>query len=96
MQVTANQVQDALVLDAAPNAHHELVVVDLVEELRQVDVHDPIVARFDIFPRELDRIVSASARSKPKAEIAERGVEDRREHLKERLLNQAIRDAWNP
>ena len=88
--------QDSLVLDPARNTHHEFVVVDSVKKFGQVKIHDPVVSRFDVLSREFDRVVRASPGSKPKAELAKRWVENRREYLKQRLLDQAIGDAWNP
>lgn len=54
------------------------------------------MTRFDVLPCEFDRIMRAPSRPKAEAERAERRVEDRREHLKQRLLDQAINDVRNP
>jgi hypothetical protein len=39
--------------------------------------------------------VSAPPRTEPEREVRERGVEDRLEHLRERLLDQPIQHRWD-
>src|SRR5579872_1482076 len=47
LQIAPNHVQDPLVFDSLPHAYHQLVVVHRIEESLQVDVHDPVISRFN-------------------------------------------------
>ena len=47
-QITADQLQNALVVNLASHSVHEHVVVDCIKELFKVHVHGPSVPVFDI------------------------------------------------
>jgi hypothetical protein len=66
------------------------VVVDPVEEFRQVHVHHHALARLHVRPRGLDRIVRTPAGPKPVAVFAEGGVDQGLQHLQQCLLDQPI------
>ena len=46
-QIAANQFDQSLVGDMPGNPYHEDVVIDLIEEFRQVDIHCHFIPCFD-------------------------------------------------
>ncbi len=59
---------------------HQPVVADCVEELRQVDIHNPLRAAFQVLFRLLERRVTASARPKAVAPVVKRCTNLRAQH----------------
>ena len=51
LQVPANKPHHPFILNLAGNSRHQYVVVDTVEELLQIDIHDPAISLFYVFPR---------------------------------------------
>jgi hypothetical protein len=90
IQIPPNQPDHPCVIDASLEPIDQDVVVDLVKELGQVHVHHHALARLDVRPCGLDRIMRTPARSKPVAVFAERGVDQRLQHLQKGLLDQTI------
>src|SRR5262249_6223583 len=72
---------------------HQPVLVDPVEELFQVNVHDPVVAFSDKCLCLGHSLMGGSARSKPVAVLGERRVPAFLQDLQQRLLDQAIDNA---
>jgi hypothetical protein len=67
--------------NTVPQAVNQDVMVDPVEELRQVDIdHDP-PPRLDVRLRGQDRILRTSARTEAVAVFAERGMKQGLQHL---------------
>jgi hypothetical protein len=60
LKKAADDAQQALVADAPRQTRHQDVVVDPVEELFQVDVHDDLVAVRHVLPRLAQRVVRAA------------------------------------
>ena len=74
---------------------HQHVVVNSIKEFLQIKFHAPAVTRRHMGTGCFDGLVSASARTKTIAVVREPWVEDRRELLQQRLLDQTIHDAGN-
>jgi hypothetical protein len=70
-------------------AHHH-VVIDAIEELLEVDIHDDATARRDEALRGHDGHVRAAPRAKPVAVFRERRIESGLEHLQDGLLDEAV------
>ena len=66
-------------------------MIDPVEELLQVGVHHDPPARLHVRLRGQDRIVRTSPRLETVAVLAESRVQNRLQHLQQRLLDQPIR-----
>ena len=74
-------------------------MIDVVEELRDVDIHHPILPFLRVLLRGSYGILCAAPRSKSIAVLAEHRIEDRRQRLQQHLLNQPIhhrRDSQHP
>ena len=98
-QKAADQLQDALVSNPLGHQPHQDVVVDPVEELLQVDVHDKAVAGRDVRLRLRHRLMRRAPRPEAEARLGERPVPVRLQHLQHRLLDEAVehrRDAERP
>lgn len=95
VQVRTDQPGHPCVIDAFLESVDQDVVIDPIKELGQVHVHHHALARLDVRPCGLDRIVRAPARSKPVAVFAEGGVDQRLQHLQQCLLDQSIYDRRN-
>jgi hypothetical protein len=65
-------------------------VVDPVEEFLQVHVHHHTIARLHVLLRLQHRAVRASPRPEAVAVLAERRVDQRLQHLQQRLLDQPV------
>jgi hypothetical protein len=85
-----DELEQTLVLNSLRQLPHQLVVVHLVEEFLQVDIDHPAISLCDVPFCFLDRPVGTPIRSESIAVVRERGVVDRRQHLGDRLLNEAI------
>ena len=90
IQIRPNQPDHSGIIDAPLEPVDQDVVVDPVEELRQVHIHHHALAGLDVAPRGLDRVVRPSARAKPVAVFAEGGINLGLQHLQQCLLDQAI------
>src|SRR5207253_6851313 len=90
VQVRPDQPDDSGVLDALAQTVNENVVVDPVEELFQVHVHDNSPPGFDMRLRGQYRVSRSPSRSEAVAVLAEGGVENRLQHLQQCLLDQPI------
>jgi site-specific DNA recombinase len=89
-QKTADQLQDALVSYPLGNEPHQDVVVNPVEELLQVDIHDDGVSGHNIRLRPLHRLMRRALRPEAEARLGERRVPIGLQHLHHRLLDQAV------
>ena len=91
VQIRPDQPDHSSILDAPAEPVDQDVVVDPVEELRQVHVHHHALARLNVRPRGLDRIVRTPPRPEPVAVVAEGGVDQRLQLLQQGLLDQPVR-----
>src|SRR4051812_46639232 len=94
-QVAPDEPEQPPIRDARRHRGDQPVVVDPVEELGQVDVHDKLIACDDIGLRLRHRLVGGAARPEAEAVLAERRVPQRLELLENRLLDHAINRGWN-
>jgi hypothetical protein len=83
VQVGTDQPEDSSIIDAPAQPVDQDVVVDPVEELRQVHVHHHALARLHVRTGGLDRVVRPPAGPKPVAVFAEGGVDQRLQHLQQ-------------
>ena len=81
LEVSPDELEKPLILDARGESSHEDVVVDPVEEFLQIAVDDPRIALGDVPLGLLHRLTSALPRSKSVTVRRERRIKDRREHL---------------
>ena len=77
LQVAADQMQDAFVLDPASQTTHQDVVVHPVKELFQVHVDHPAVAGRNVLSRSIQCLVSTPSWAKAEAVARERWIEPR-------------------
>ncbi|MGF6433309.1 hypothetical protein ABIE91_008529 [Bradyrhizobium elkanii] len=99
IQESADELQKALVSHPFGDQPHQDVVVDPVEELFQVDVHDDGVPGRDIRLRPFHRLMRRAGRPEAEARLGERPIPIRLQHLHHRLLDDAVehrRDAERP
>ena len=82
--------QQAFVADPSGQTRHQDVVVDPVEELLQVHVHDDHAPFRHVFLGLLQRVVRAAAGPEAVAGIREGRVQQRFQHLQDRLLHQPV------
>src|SRR6516164_6160872 len=94
-QVSPDQPENPPVRNPRRHRGHQPVVVDLVEELRQVDIDDKPIAFDDVGLRLRHRLVSRAARPEAVAVLAECRVPQRLKPLQDRLLDHAIDHGWN-
>jgi len=94
-QVASHQSKHPPVRDARRHASHQLVVIDPVEELRQVDIDDELIAFGDIGLRLCHRLMSGALRPEAVAVFAECRVPQRLQPLQHRLLDHAVNDSWH-
>ena len=71
-------------------------MIHAVEERGQVDIDHLLIALPKILTHLLHGLVRVSPRPEPKAVVAELTLLHRTQHLRDRLLNHAIRYVWNP
>jgi hypothetical protein len=90
VQVRTHQPDYSRIARALAQPVYQDVMVDPVEELRQVHVHHHALARLHVGPRGLDRVVCPPSGSEPVAVFAEGGVDQGLQHLQQRLLDQPI------
>ena len=70
-------------------------MIDPVEELRQIDIDDNLIAFDDVGLRLRHRLMSGAAWPKAEAMLAECRVPQRLKPLQDRLLDHAINHCWN-
>jgi len=87
--------QQSLIVYPLGQVAHQLVVVDPVEELLQVNVHNPAIALLNILLATAYRLMSTTAGTKPVAVLREHLVPILLQHLHNRLLNKAIQNGGN-
>jgi site-specific DNA recombinase len=90
LQVPADQMQDAFVLDPTSQPRHQDVMVDPIKELLQVQIDHPAVTGRDVFACPLDRVVRAAPQPKAEALVGEPRVVPALQGLIQGLLNQSI------
>ena len=98
-QVATNQCQHPLVAYLFGHAGHQDIVLDIVKELRQVQIDGDAVAGLDVALYLPERFVGRAARSEAEARCRKVGIEDRREYLRDGLLDHPIgygRDPQQP
>lgn len=90
-QVEADEMEHPAVGDLSGNPAHQSIVLHPVEEFRQVDVNGPGASFLPNPFRDVPHgIMRAATRPETVAPRTERGIEDRHQHLRQRLLDQAI------
>src|SRR5665213_427145 len=94
-QKAADEFRDALVSNPLGNEPHQDVMVDPVEELFQVDIHDDGVSGRNIRLRPLHRLMRRALRPEAEARLRERRVPAGLQHLHYRLLDQAVEHRRN-
>jgi hypothetical protein len=82
-------------LETRRHASHQSVVIDPVEELRQVDIDDELIAFGDVGLRMCRRLMGGAPRPKSVAVLAECRVPQRLQPLRHRLLDHAVNYSWN-
>jgi hypothetical protein len=95
-QEPAHQREDLAVGDLARHPRHQRIELDPVEEPVQIDVRDPPVPVGDRPPRDPHRLVGGPAGTEPDAGPGKRWVEDRREYLRNGLLDHPIQHRGHP
>jgi hypothetical protein len=90
----ADEREHAAIRDALLESRYETIVVYLVEEFLQVNVHDPLVTCLHMLFCLFDGRVTASARPKAVAPIVEGLFVMRTEHLVHSLLHDSIDHVW--
>ena len=94
-QILANQPQQRLIPNFARYTGHQSIVGHPVEEFRQVHVHGYPVPRLDIALYLLDAVVGGAPGPKAETRRGEVRVEERSQHLRNRLLDHPIDDGRN-
>ena len=89
-QVSPDQGQQTFVADLSGHPRDQDVMLDAVEEFRQVHIDAMTVSGADVGLYLLGCSVGGAAWSKAEARFRESGIEDRREDLQDGLLHQAI------
>ena len=98
-QISPDQPKHPFVSNGNRNAAPQDVVVHVVEELRDVYIHHPLLPFSDELLRGLHCILCAAPRAKAVATIAEHRIADRRQHLQQQLLYPPVlyrRDSQRP
>src|ERR1700692_1589112 len=80
-QVLPNQPQYPFVPDRGSNPAHHDVVIDVVEELCDVNIHHPILPSLRVLLCGQHGILCFAPRPKPMTVLTECRIEDRRQHL---------------
>src|SRR5215467_5527009 len=83
------------VADPSRQTSHQNIVIDPVEELLQVQVHDKLPAAVGIRPRLFQRLMRAASRAETEAGIGKGGVQNRLQYLKDGLLYKPVHHARN-
>jgi site-specific DNA recombinase len=91
--------QQAFVFHSTCETAHQYIVINPVEELLQVDIHDDLSPLGHVLLRPLQRLVGAAAGPESVAGLRKRGVNQRAQYLEDGLLDQPVhhrRDAQLP
>ena len=94
-QEAPDQAENPLVRHSPGDLRHQPIMVDPVEELRQVDIHDMLMAGDDVGLRRRHRLMRRPPRPEAEAVLAERSVPHRLKPLQDRLLDHPIDDGWD-
>jgi hypothetical protein len=94
-QVTSDQRHNPLVADPLSQQMHQAVVVDLVEEARQVDIDHPFLTFCDVPACGRHRVVRRAAGAKAPAMLAHPAVERRAQDPMQGLLDQPVLHCGN-
>src|SRR5665213_830532 len=89
-QEFSNQPQHPFVPYLFSDPAHQYVVIDVVEELCDIDIHHPVLPFLCKLLRGSYGVLRFTPRSKSVAVFAELRIEDRRQHLQHHLLNQPV------
>ena len=89
-EISSDQLQQGLVSHLMRDGVHQFVVINLVKETLQVDVHHPRLTRRNVRPRRIQRVVGAAPRPKAVAVRAHSRIEYRGKRLQDRLLDQPV------
>jgi len=94
-QILANQCQQPLVAHLAAHASHQDVVLNRVEEFRQVQIDGDAVAvpGMGLYPPQCS--VGGAPRSEAEARIREPWIEQRPQDLRDGLLDDAVHYRWD-
>src|SRR3970282_1554983 len=95
-QIATDQSQQPLVAHLSGHAGHQDVVPDVVEHLRRVQIDGDAVARPDISLYLPERSMGETIRPEAEARFRETRIEDRRQDLRDGLLDQPVRDGRYP
>jgi hypothetical protein len=90
VEVAANEPQHATVLDPLREPPHEHVVVHTIEELLQIDVHDPAATLLHVALRVTHGVVRAAPRPEAVAVLREARIDSRLQDLQQGLLDEAV------
>jgi site-specific DNA recombinase len=96
LQISPDELENLAVGHLARHPRHQHIELNPVKEPVQIDVGDPLPAVFDIGPRCPHRLVGGPAGTEPEGRPGELRVEDRREHLRDGLLNQTVQAGGHP
>ena len=89
-QVATDEGQQSLVVYPSGHAGHQDVVIDVVEELRQVEIDCDAIAGLDVGFYLLERAVGGAFRSEAETRFGELRIEYRRHDLRDGLLDDPI------
>jgi hypothetical protein len=90
VQRAPNESKQAPVTHLARHSRHQHVVLDAVKEPLQIDVNDPGVPLDHECPGGTHRLMGTASGTEPVAVWRELRIEDRRERLRDSLLDQSI------
>lgn len=91
-QIAPDEGQQSLVAHLSGHAGHQDVVIDVVEELRQVEIDRDAIAGLEVGLHLLECAVGGTSGSKPVARCRKFRIEDRRHDLSDGLLHDPIHD----
>ena len=89
------QTQHLAVGDPFRHQRHESIMRDCPEEIGDVGIDDPSPAGLQLTPDPAHRQMRRTSRAKPETDLGERRLEDRLQHLAQRLLAHPVQDGGN-
>ena len=92
-QVPPNQFQHPFILHALREQTHQHVVVNAVEERRQININHDAVSGSDVFTHAPNGLMRATSGTETVTVIAEQRLVDRGEYLRE-ILPHEVLWAW--
>ena len=95
IQKCSEQSQKPRILNPFGDTPHQDVVVDPIEELFEVEIHDPAVTLGYVALGGRHRLMRRSSGSEPEAGRGERLIPAALQHLQHRLLNKAVQSGRN-